>query len=150
MIKCTSVYIKFITTTATGVPTSPAEVEILLLSLPLWSHVHFPAFWLVTHRLLLTTSHMISINNSDGLIPIPHCYFCIIWWTCHIKAKEAILNKNVSVNVHPHKFVFDHLREFCHKTPLKWSKTNLWGWTLTDTFLEWAVMEDLSIENNTN
>ena len=25
-------------------------------------------------------------------------------------AKESILNKNVSVNVHPHKFVFDHFK----------------------------------------
>ena len=92
--------------------------------------------------------------------------------------KESILNKNALVNVHPHKFVFDHFKgvlpqkewhlsfnlvkisilhqiitksgdkchSFCDKTTSKWWKTNLWGWT----FLEWAVMEDLSIENNTN
>ena len=79
MVKCTSDYIKFITTTTTNVPTCPTQVEILLLSLPFWSHDHFPAFWLVTHRLFLTTCHMISINNPDWLIPITHFYFYIIY-----------------------------------------------------------------------
>ena len=67
------------TTTTTDVPTSPAEVEVLLLSLPFWSHDHFPAFWLATHRLFLSICHMISINNSYWLIPVTHFYFYIIY-----------------------------------------------------------------------
>ena len=83
VVKCnTSVYKLITITTTEDVPTSPAEVEVLLLSLPFWSHDpsfrllieclqlfglhdHFPVIWLVTLRLFLFTCHMISINNSD-------------------------------------------------------------------------------------
>ena len=57
MVKCTSVYIKFITTTATGVPTSPAEKEVLLLSLPSGHMTTFQTFdWLpIGYSILLVT-----------------------------------------------------------------------------------------------
>ena len=39
MVKCNTSVHKFMSTTTTqDVPISPAEVEVLLLSLPFWSH----------------------------------------------------------------------------------------------------------------
>ena len=69
-------------------PTSPTEVEVLLLSLPFWSHDHLSAFWLVTPNLCLSISHMISINNSDWLIPMSHCYFCTIYTWAYISGMQ--------------------------------------------------------------
>ena len=37
-----------------------------------------PSDWLLP-TYIYPFSHMISINNSDWLIPMSHCYFCTIY-----------------------------------------------------------------------
>ena len=88
---------------------------------------------------LLLTQEMYQWMFTLTNLFFDHFEGVLSWKEWHLSPDLVIIWCNIDIFTK----LNDKCHSFCGKTPLKWSKTNLWGWTFTDTFL--FKMDSLAI-----